>query len=114
MQALRPRQIERERGKVECRTVRRIDIAAVDQDVAVADQLRQAQRGAFVTRIERDARLVEVEEREPGALPFRCIRCGVAKRIALGRLDLLNARTEVSKQARAIARRRRTSDLDNL
>src|SRR5712664_4051687 len=32
-----------ERGKVECRTVRRIDIAAVDQDVAVDDQLRQAQ-----------------------------------------------------------------------
>jgi len=37
-----------ERGKIECRTVRRIDIAAVDQDIAVADQFRQAQRRAFV------------------------------------------------------------------
>ena len=54
--------------------VRRIDVVdplAVDQDIAIADQLRQAQRRACIIRIERDARFVEIEEREPCALSFR-------------------------------------------
>ncbi len=77
-----------ERGEIECRTIRRVDIAAVDQDVATADQLGQARRSAGIIGIERDARLVEIEEREPRALPFRRQWRGAAKRIALGWLDL--------------------------
>ncbi len=44
--------------------------------------------------------------------------CGVsgavrAKRIARGRFDLLHVGAEIGEQPRAIARRRRASDLDN-
>ena len=102
-----------ERGKIQCRTIRRVDIAAVDQDIAMADQLRQARRSAGIMGIEHDARLVEVQEREPCAPAFRRQRRGAAKRITLRRFDLLNGRPEVREQPGAVARRRSTSDLDN-
>ena len=94
-----------DRREIERRTIRRIDVAAIEQDVAGADQFRQARRCARIVRIERDARLVEIEKREPGAVPFRRQRRGAAKRVALRRLDLLNGRAEIGEQARAIARR---------
>jgi hypothetical protein len=102
-----------ERGKVERRTIRRVDVAAINQDVAIADQRAQARRGAGIIGIEHDARFVEVQEREPGALALWGQWRGAAKRIALRRLDLLNGRTEIREQPRAIARRRSTSDFDN-
>ena len=102
-----------ERGKIECRTIRRVDIAAVDQDIAIADQLGQPRRGAGIIGIEHDARLVEIQEREPRALAFRRQWRGAAKRVTLRRFDLLNGRTEVREQPGAVARRRSTSDLDN-
>ena len=57
-------------GKIERRTIRRIDVAAVEQYVASRDQFRQARRRAGIFRVERDARFVEIEKRKPGAVPF--------------------------------------------
>ena len=71
-----------DRGEIERRAIRRIDVAAIEQDVAVADQFGQARRCAGIVRVERDARLVEIEKRKPGAVPFRRQRRGAAKRIA--------------------------------
>ncbi len=102
-----------DRGKIERRTIRRIDVAAIDKDVAVFDQFRQARRGVRIAGIERDARFVEIEKRKPRALPFRRQRRGPAKRIACGWFYLLNARAEIGKQPRAVTRRSRTPDLDN-
>ena len=102
-----------DRREIERRTIRRIDVAAVEQDVAAADQFRQARRCVRIVRIERDARLVEIEKCEPGAVSFRRQRRGAAKRVALRRLDLLNGRAEIGEQARAIARRGAAPDLDN-
>ena len=103
-----------ERGKIEGRAIRRVDIAAVDQDVAIADQFGQPRRSAGIIGIERDARLVEIQERKPRALSLGGEWRGAAKRIALEWLDLPDRRTEVREQAGAVTRRCRTSDLDNV
>ena len=71
-----------DRREIERRAIRRIDLAAIEQDVAGADQFRQARRCVRIVRVERDARLVEIEKREPGAVPFRRQRRGAAKRVA--------------------------------
>src|SRR5260370_30375640 len=91
-------------GRVECRTIRRVDVTAVDQDVTVLDQFRQKRRGARVIGIERDAGFVEIEKCKPGAVPFRRQRRGAAKRIALWWFDLLNGRAEIGEQPAALAR----------
>src|SRR6476619_7592151 len=102
------------RGReIECRTIRRIDVAAVEQNVASIDQLGQARCSVWVIRIERDARLVEIEKRKPGAVPFRRQRRSATQRIARRRFDFLNGCAEIGEQAGTIARRGRASDLDN-
>ncbi len=62
-----------------------------------------------IVRIERDARLVEIEKRKPRAVSFRRQRRGAAKRIALRRLDLPDGGAEIGEQTGAVARRRRCS-----
>ena len=99
--------------EIEGRAIRHIDVAAVEQNVACADQFGQADRCAVVACVQRDARLVEIEKRKPGAVPFRRQRRGLSQRIAGRRLDFLYARTKIGEQAGAIARRGRAPDLDN-
>jgi hypothetical protein len=91
----------------------RIDIAAVEQNVAAADQFDEARACVLMVRIERNTRLVEIEKRKPRTMSCRRQRRGVAKRIALRRLDLVNGGAEISQQTRAIARCSTASDLDN-
>src|SRR5215203_3151461 len=98
-----------QRGEIDGRTIRRVDIAAIDQNVAAGDQFGETCSGSPAVRIEHDTRLVEIEKREPRALPLRRQRRGAAKRIALRRFDLLNRCAEIGKQPRTITTRRRTS-----
>ena len=100
-------------SKVEYRTIRRVDIPSVDQDVAFAYQRHQPRCSAGITGIERDARLVEIEKCEPRALSLGREGRRAAKRVAIGRFDFLDGRAEIGEQPGAIARRGRTSDLDN-
>ena len=71
-----------DRLEVERRAIRRIDVAAIEQDVAGADQFRQARRCVGIVRVECDARLVEIEKCEPRAVSSRRQRRGTAKRVA--------------------------------
>ncbi len=102
-----------QRGKIECGAIRRIDVPAIEQDVASADQFGEAQGCGGIIRVEGDARFVEIEKRKPRAPPLRRQRCGAAQRIACGGFDFLDGCTEIGEQARAIARRGRAPDLDN-
>jgi hypothetical protein len=61
--------------------------------------------------IERDARFVEVEEREPGALPFG-VNGARGAAITVRRLDFQDGRAEIGEQTRAVARRS-APDLDD-
>jgi len=99
--------------EIERRTIGRIDVAAVDQNVAGADKFRQAKRCIRIFRVERDARLVEIEKCKPRAVPSRRQRRGAAKRVALRRFDFLNGSAEIDEQTGAIARRGAAPDLDN-
>ena len=105
-----------DRREIERRAIRRIDIAAIEQDVAAADQFRQARRCVRIVRVERDARLVEIEKCEPGAVPSRRQRRGAAKRVTLRRLDLAersrrNRRTGArNSSSRRCSRSRQSAD----
>ena len=102
-----------DRGEIECRTIGRIDVAAVEQDVAAFDQRGQARCRVWIFPIERDARFIEIEERETGALTFRRQRRRAAQRITVGRLDFQDGRAEIGEQTRAVARRSGAPDLDD-
>ncbi len=102
-----------DRGKIDVGTTGSVDIAAVEQDVAAADQLGQARRCLCMMAVERDARFVEIEKRKPCALPFRRQWRGAADWITARWFDFLNGRAEIGEQAGAIAGRGGAPDLDN-
>ncbi len=102
-----------DRLEVDRRTIRSIDVTTVEQDVAGADQFRQARGGVRIVRVERDARFVEIEKRKPRAVSSRRQRRGAAKRIAVRRLDFPDGGAEIGEQTGAVACRCAAPDLDN-
>src|SRR4051812_892591 len=100
-------------GKIDRRTIRAIDVAAVEQNVAARNQLSEARRGVRVIRIERDTGLVKIEKRKPRAVTLRRQRRRATQRIARWRLDFPYSRAEIGEQARAVTGCGGASDLDN-
>ncbi len=88
-----------QRGNVEGRAVRRVDVAAVDQDIAARGNPGEL-RG--VTGLQHDARFVEIQKGKKSAGALRRERSAAAQGIAGWRLDLLDGGAEIGKQAGAV------------
>ena len=103
-----------DRREIEGRAIRRIDVAAIEQNVAGADQLGQARRcagdrsGSSAT-----LDLLKLRNANQALCPFGVNGAALRSGSPVRRLDFLNGRAEIGEQARAIARRSRAPDLDN-
>ena len=102
------------RCEIESRAIRRIDVAAIEQNVASADQFGQARRSAGVAcGSSATLDLLKLRNANQALCPFG-VNGAVRRSGSPGRrFDFLHGRAEIGEQARAIARRGRASDLDN-